>query len=96
MAASRSKIVALPAVVDLDAIDGVRDRLLEAIETGPVTVNGAKVERVATNALFMLLSAAESARRNSYSFAIAKPSDAMASAIERLGLGGHFAELTKG
>jgi anti-anti-sigma regulatory factor len=96
MAASRSKIVALPAVVDLDAIDGVRDRLLEAIETGPVTVNGAKVERVATNALFMLLSAAESARRNSYPFAIAKPSDAMASAIERLGLGGHFAELTKG
>ena len=67
MAETDSKIVELPAVVDLDALDGVRDRLLEAIDAGPVTVSAAAVERVSTNALFMLLSAAETARRNDYS-----------------------------
>ncbi len=96
MGALPSKTVASPEVVDLDAIDAVRDSLLEAIEAGPVVVSGAKVTRVSTNALFMLLSAAASARRNSYSFAIAKPSEAMTAAIERLGLSGQFADLTRG
>jgi ABC-type transporter Mla MlaB component len=58
VAQSSSKTLALPAVVDLDALDPIRDDLIEALETGPVTVDCAGVERVATNALFMLLSAA--------------------------------------
>ena len=36
MAATPSKTVTLPAVVDLDALDSVRDGLLEAIEAGPM------------------------------------------------------------
>ena len=54
-----SKVVALPAIVDLDTLDVVRDGLIDAVEMGAVTVDASKVERVATNALFMLISAAE-------------------------------------
>lgn len=93
MAASAIKTVTLPAVVDLDAIDSVRDGLMDAIEDGPVIIGAAGVERVSTNALFMLLSAAETARRNSFSFAIEAPSETMLSAIDRLGLGESFTSI---
>jgi anti-anti-sigma regulatory factor len=96
MAETDSKIVDLPAVVDLDALDGVRDRLLEAIDAGPVTVSAAAVERVSTNALFMLLSAAETARRSNQTFTLGSVSASLAAAIERLGLTPHFAAMTKG
>jgi anti-anti-sigma regulatory factor len=88
--------IALPAVIDLDSLDGIRDGLLDAIETGPVTIAASDVERVSTNALFMLISAAETARRNHFEFAIEKPSAAMTSAIERLGLGAQFSEMMRG
>jgi anti-anti-sigma regulatory factor len=91
-----SKVVALPAVVDLDALDTVRDRLIDAVELGPVAVDGSRVERVATNALLMLVSAAETAKRNSYSFAITGASAPMRAAIARLGLTGAFAGLMRG
>jgi anti-anti-sigma regulatory factor len=90
------KAIALPTVVDLDALDAVRDRLIEAVELGPVEVDGAEVERVATNALFMLVSAAETARRNSFQFQIVRASAPMLGAIERLGLNQPFAALMKG
>lgn len=90
------KTVALPPVVDLDALDGVRDRLLEVIETGPVRINGAAVERVATNALLMLLSAADTARKANFAFEIAGPSPAMTGAIDRLGLSPQFAPMIRG
>ena len=96
MAERRSIAIALPAVVDLDALDAVRDRLLDAVESGSVTVSADTVERVATNALLMLVSAAETARRNSFSFAVEKASPPMLSAIERLGLGPSFAGILKG
>ncbi|WDR04579.1 STAS domain-containing protein [Devosia rhodophyticola] len=85
-----ARSVALPAILDLDALDGVRDTLLEAIEVGSVSVNAAGVERVSTNALFMLLSAAGSARRNQVGLEVVNPSRVMATAIERLGLGDQF------
>ncbi len=88
--------VALPAVVDLDALDAVRDLLIEATQHGPVTVSGAAVERVSTNALFMLISAAETARRNDFAFAIADVSDPLWLAIVRLGLSDRFAGMMKG
>jgi anti-anti-sigma regulatory factor len=91
-----SKFIDLPAVVDLDAIDDVRDKLIEAIDAGPVTVSGARVERVSTNALLMLISAAETARRNSYSFVVTRMSEPMQSAIARLGLMPSFAGMMKG
>jgi anti-anti-sigma regulatory factor len=90
------RTVALPAVVDLDALDAVRDGLADALETGPVRVDGRAVERVSTNALLMLISAAESARRNSFGFSISGASVPMLAAIDRLGLAPSFAGLMKG
>ena len=96
MAEGRSGIVALPAVVDLDALDGVRDLLLDAVESGPVTLDGSAVERLSTNALIMLISAAETARRNSFSFVLERASQPMLMAIERLGLGPSFSAILRG
>ena len=95
MAELRTKTIALPAVVDLDALDSVRDKLIDAVDNGPVAVNGAAVERVASNALLLLVSAAETARRNGFDFTVAKPSEPMLSAIERLGLAPRFADMMK-
>jgi anti-anti-sigma regulatory factor len=96
MAEGRIKTIALPAVVDLDTLDHVRDTLLDAVESGPVTVNAGAVERVCTNALLLLVSAAETARRSSFSFEVSGVSEAMLSAIDRLGLKPCFAEMMKG
>jgi anti-anti-sigma regulatory factor len=96
MAETDSKIVELPSVVDLDALDAVRDRLLDALDQGPVTVSAGAVERVSTNALFLLLSAAETARRNNTTFALSSVSASLRTAIERLGLTQQFAVLQKG
>jgi len=96
MATASSTRVKLPASVDLDAIESVRENLLEALEAGPVTVSGADVERVSTNALLMLVSAAETARRNSFAFDIADVSAPMEAAIDRLGLAEPFAGMMKG
>ena len=90
------KTVALPAIVDLDSLDGIRDGLIDAIEEGPVTVSAAGVERVSTNALFMLISAAETARKNHFEFEIDKPSAAFAGAVERLGLSASFSGMMRG
>lgn len=95
-AQTRSKTIALPAIVDLDALDPIRDVLIDAVEAGPVTIKGDAVERVATNALFMLMSAAETARRNNFTFAVTEPSEPFRLAVERLGLGGEFAAILEG
>jgi anti-anti-sigma regulatory factor len=96
MAEGRSSTVALPAVVDLDALDSVRDRLLDAVESGAVAIDCADVERLSTNALIMLLSAAETARRNEYSFALERASPQMLGAIDRLGLRSSFDAILRG
>ncbi|HEV2517746.1 MAG TPA: STAS domain-containing protein [Devosia sp.] len=96
MAQARSKTIALPAIVDLDALDPIRDELVDAIESGPVTVSAAAIERVATNALFMLLSAAETARRNNFAFSVSAPSEAFQLAVSRLGLEAPFAAIMEG
>lgn len=94
--AAESRVVSLPAIVDLDALDNVRDGLIDAVELGAVSVDGSRVERVATNALLMLISAAETAKRNSYAFEISGASAPMQAAIERLGLASSFTSLMKG
>ncbi|MDB5541879.1 MAG: hypothetical protein JWQ89_3606 [Devosia sp.] len=96
MAQLRSRSIALPAIVDLDALDPIRDGLIDAIESGPVTIKAGAIERVATNALFMLLSAAETARRNNFTFSVTEPSEAFRSAVSRLGLGARFAAIMEG
>jgi len=96
MVSKANPSVALPAVIDLDSLDGIRDGLIDAVELGPVTVAAGAVERVSTNALFMLISAAETARRNHFELVIDQPSAAMTTAIERLGLGAQFSGMIRG
>ena len=96
MAETPTKTVALPAIVDLDALDGVRDMLIDAIESGPVRIDGRAVERVSTNALVMLLSAGETARRNNFEFHVAGASSPMLAAIDRLGFGPSFSGMMRG
>jgi anti-anti-sigma regulatory factor len=96
MANAPDHLVTLPAVLDLDAIEEVRDALLAALERGPVTVAAGGVERIATNALVMLLSAAETAERNGVAFRIAGLSAAARTAIDRLGFSASFSAMAKG
>ena len=96
MVSKAKQPIALPAVIDLDSLDGIRDGLIDAIEEGPVTVSAQAVERVSTNALMMLISAAETARKNQFEFAIEQPSATMLSAIERLGLQAQFSGMMRG
>lgn len=96
MADQATQSVALPAIVDLDSLDTFRDKLIDAVERGDTSVDGSAVERVATNALMMLLSAAETARRGENEFSVTEISEPMQSAIQRLGLEPHFAPLMKG
>jgi anti-anti-sigma regulatory factor len=96
MASKVGKAVALPAVIDLDALDGIRDGLIDAVEEGPVAIRAGAVERVSTNALFMLISAGATARRNHFDFVIEQPSAALLTAIERLGLGAQFSGMMRG
>ncbi len=95
MAQHEASAVTLPEVVDLDALDSIRDKLIDAVEDGPVTVVASSVQRVATNGLLMLISAAETARRNHNEFAVEAPSAAMLAAIDRLGLGAQFSGMMK-
>jgi|SRR5690606_36120302 len=88
--------VALPRVVDLDALEPVRAALLDALARGPVRVEAGAVERIATNALFLLLCAGETARRAETGFTIGAASAAMEAAIARLGLGPAFAPYLEG
>jgi anti-anti-sigma regulatory factor len=96
MAKPARKTVVLPAIVDLDSLDTIRDGLLDAVDDGSVTIAGAGVERVSTNALFMLISAAATARKNNFEFEIEAPSAALTGAIERLGLGASFDGMMRG
>jgi anti-anti-sigma regulatory factor len=86
----------LPAIVDLDALEDVREQLLEALNHGPVQMDGSKVERIVTNALIMLLSGAETARRCEFPLTLNAASDAMTSAIARLGMQEQFAPMMEG
>lgn len=96
MSKSEVQPVALPRVVDLDAIDEVRETLIEALQSGPVEVVAQAVERVSTNGLFMLLSAAETAKRSGNAFSISGASEIMVGSIEKLGLMPVFAPVLKG
>ncbi len=91
----QNEIVVLPAIVDLDATDSIREKLLEQIEHGAINIDASPVERVATNSLLMLLSASKSAKAANIDFFIQNPSEQMVGAIERLGLSENFAPLIK-
>jgi len=86
----------LPAVMDVDALDAVRDWLGGALERGDVELNASEVNRVVTNALLMLVSASHSAAKNNFSVSICEPSPPLLEAIDRLGMGEIFSKLLKG
>lgn len=96
MAANKARAVTLPQIVDLDSLDEIRDGMLDAVDHGDVNIDASQVERVATNGLIMLLSAAETARRSSHQLNVTNASEPMLSAIDRLGLGPSFAPLIEG
>ncbi|MCB9992178.1 MAG: STAS domain-containing protein [Hyphomicrobiaceae bacterium] len=82
----------LPACLDLDAIDTVRDWLLPAIEAGDAVLDAGEVDRAYTNSLVMLLAARADAARRGHFLQIVNPSPAFADAAGHLGLGAHFTE----
>lgn len=96
MAKSQVQSVALPRIVDLDALDDIAETLIGALSAGPVDVDASGVERVSTNALFMLLSAAQTAEKAKFTFTISGASTAVAAAIEKLGLKPAFEPVLKG
>lgn len=96
MAGTAAQKVTLPAIVDLDSLDQIRDSLIDAAENGPVRIDAGAVERVATNALIMLLSAGETAARNNSELVVENISESMTSAVERLGLTSRFEPLIEG
>jgi anti-anti-sigma regulatory factor len=95
MAALAASPVVLPAVFDLDALDAVRDQLLDAVEASSVEVRAEGVGRVATNALLMLLCAAQTATANGHTLSLTGASPPVLAAIDRLGLGDAFARLVR-
>ena len=70
--------------------------LIGALSAGPVDVDASGVERVSTNALFMLLSAAQTAKKAKFAFTISDASASVAAAIEKLGLKPAFEPVLKG
>ena len=96
MSDTQSKQIDLPAIADIGAVDELRDEMLEALNAGDLEINLAHVERVSTNALFMLLSAAQTAKNHNYQLMLSAPSEHLYSALETLGLESAFAPLMKG
>lgn len=96
MSAGTAQKLDLPAIIDLDAMDDVREWLVAAAGHGDVRLNASMVERCATNAMMMLITAARTAETNGYSLTIGQPSAALTDAVTRLGLQSAFAELIEG
>ncbi|VAW22992.1 hypothetical protein MNBD_ALPHA12-336 [hydrothermal vent metagenome] len=96
MIAENTKTYDLPTVMDVDALDDVRDWLSEAVAHGDVQLNAAQVSRVVTNSLLMLVSASNSAAKNNFAFTICDPSEAFSEAIERLGMNEIFSNFLEG
>lgn len=77
----------LPSVVDVDAMDELREWLGSALEIGDIQLNASAVTRLVTNALLMLVSAKNTADINKISLTITNPSEAFNEAVQRLGMG---------
>jgi len=88
--------IELPAIADIGAVDELRDEMIDALNSGDLEINLEKVERVSTNALFMLLSAAETAKSHNYKLQLSAPNENFSSALSTLGLESAFAPLMKG
>ncbi len=96
MSAQNIQTFDLPSVLDVDAMDELREWLGSALEIGDVQINGNGVTRVVTNALLMFASANKTAEQNSFSFGVHDASVALKEAVERLGMGQIISPLLKG
>ncbi len=96
MSAGTTQFLDLPSVIDLDSMDNVREWLIHAMDEGDVELNAAPVQRVATNALLMLISASQTAAKFDVKFVISEPSETFTEAVERLGLSETFSNFRKG
>lgn len=83
----------LPANMDLDSVDTIRDWLMSAFENGAVALDGAQVERVYTNCLLMLISASAEAASHGHRMIINTASPALLEAISTLGLMSQFSDI---
>lgn len=96
MADVQTKLIELPAIADIGAVDELREEMIDALDVGNLEINLAKVERVSTNALFMLLSAAQTARSHNFELKLSSPSEHFSNALQVLGLESAFEPLLKG
>jgi len=96
MSAQDNQKFDLPSVVDVDAMDAMRESLMGAIENGNTQLDAAEVSRVATNALLMLVSAGQGAKSQDFKLSIVNPSEAFEEAVARLGMENIFAEFIEG
>lgn len=96
MADAQTKSIELPAIADIGAVDLLREEMVDALNVGNLEISLEKVERVSTNALFMLLSAAQTARTHNFELQLTTPSEHFSNALKVLGLEGAFAPLMKG
>ena len=87
MDAAETQLFNLPSVMDVDAMDELREWLGSALEIGDIQLNASEVSRLVTNALLMLLSAKSTADKNKISLQVTNPSAAFSEAIDRLGMG---------
>ncbi len=88
-------IIVLPAIADLDALERLRDELVEAGDAG-IRIEAADVERVSTNTLLLLLAAGKAAQSARVPFHIGSASPIFRLSVSRLGLDAHFAALLEG
>lgn len=86
----------LPSVLDMDAMDELREWLGSALEIGNVKLNGKAVTRVVTNALLLIASANKTAEQNKFAFGVHEASAALKEAVERLGMGKIISPIFKG
>lgn len=95
MSTQSEQIFELPAHLDLNAVDAIRDWLMSAMEQGDVELKGESVERVYANCLLLLVAASDEAKSLGRQLSVTGASDALRNAIERLGFGKIMSDLLK-
>jgi len=94
MAEALPTFMDMPAVSDLNALDDVRDALMEHAAAGAFELRLGAVERISTNALLMILAAVR--HGDGPAMKLGQPSEAFLEAVDVLGLKEQFAPLLKG
>ena len=79
--------ITLEAVCDISAAEALLDKAKEAFSSaGGLAFNGAKVERITTPCIQIILSACKAAKAQGSNCSVAEPSDPMRTAFADLGL----------